>query len=176
MSLSLPGGHAFADCSMIGKTSSKMFRTWFQWISQAVEDKIRLDCLNNDSYWSKLQAGLLHGHADQRKYCIGIIQQSLLAAQDDINSPTMRFHIGKRDEYLKAYDQYSALFETIVLDRYANQVQACLPELSKLMHSKITPSMACTLLSAALNPLVQDGVRKLVGNWYINYATKVSLG
>jgi tRNA guanosine-2'-O-methyltransferase len=175
MSLNQSGGHALADCNVIGKASSKTFRTWFQWISQAVEDKIQLECLNHSSYWSKLQDGLLHGHADQRKYCIGIIRQSLLAAQDDISTPTMQFHMGKRGEYLKAYDQYSALFETIVLDRYANQVQACLPELTKLMHAEITPSMASTLLSAALNPLVQDGVRKLVGNWYIDYTTKVSL-
>jgi tRNA guanosine-2'-O-methyltransferase len=103
------------------------------------------------------------------------MRQSLLAAQDDINTPTMRFHIRERDKYFRAYDQYSALFETIVLDRYANQVQACLPELTKVMHSDITPSMTSTLLSAALNPLVQDGVRKLVGKWYIDYVTKVGL-
>ncbi|KAF1921329.1 hypothetical protein BDU57DRAFT_488990 [Ampelomyces quisqualis] len=156
-----------------GQTSSKAFRTWFQWISQAVEDKIRLECLNSSSYWHKLQTGLLHGHADQRKYCIAIVRQSLLAAQDDIDTPTMRFNVGKRDEHLRAYNQYSVLFETIVLDRYANQVMACLPELTKVMCSDITPSMVSTLLSAALSPLVQDGVRKPVGNWYIDYVTKV---
>jgi tRNA guanosine-2'-O-methyltransferase len=86
----------------------------------------------------------------------------------------MKFLIADRITYLNAYDQYSALFETIVLDHYANQVQACLPELTKLMQSEITPMMTCTLLSAALNPLVQDGVRKLIGNWYIDYVCKVS--
>jgi tRNA guanosine-2'-O-methyltransferase len=75
--------------------------------------------------------------------------------------------------YLGAYEQYSALFETIVLDRYANQVQACLPELTKVFTSGITPLMASTLLSAALNPMVQDGVRKIIGNWYIEYVIKV---
>lgn len=160
---------------MIGKNSSKVFRTWFQWISQVVEDKIRLECLHSSTYWNEIQVGLLHGHADQRKYCIGIVRQSLLAAQDDIDTSTMQFHIGERDRYLRAYEQYSALFETIVLDRYANQVQACLPELTKVMRSDVTPSMTSTLLSAALNPLVQDGVRKLVGNWYIGYVTKVSM-
>jgi hypothetical protein len=158
----------------IGKPTSKVFRTWFQWVSQIVKDKVPLDCLHDDSYWDKVRIGLVHGHADQRKYCIGIIRQSLLAAQSDISTPTMQFCIADPATYLKAYDQYSALFETIVLDRYANQVQACLPELTKLVQSEITPIMACTLLSAALNPMVQDGVRKLIGNWYIDYVRTVS--
>lgn len=88
----------------------------------------------------------------------------------------MQFRIAERDVYFRAYDQFSSLFETIVLDRYANQVQACLPELTKIMYTHITPSMMSTLLSAALNPMVQDGVRKLIGNWYIEYVTKVSPG
>jgi tRNA guanosine-2'-O-methyltransferase len=121
-----------------------------------------------------LRLGLLHGHADQRKYCIGIIRQSLIAAQNDISTSTMQFRVAESARYLKAYDQYSALFETIVLDRYANQVQACLPELTKVIRSEVTPLMASTLLSAALNPMVQDGVRKLIGNWYFEYVTKAS--
>jgi tRNA guanosine-2'-O-methyltransferase len=121
-----------------------------------------------------LRLGLLHGHADQRKYCIGIIRQSLIAAQNDISTPTMQFRVAESARYLKAYDQYSALFETIVLDRYANQVQACLPELTKVIRSEVTPLMASTLLSAALTPMVQDGVRKLIGNWYFEYVTKAS--
>jgi tRNA guanosine-2'-O-methyltransferase len=121
-----------------------------------------------------LRLGLLQGHADQRKYCIGIIRQSLIAAQNDISTPTMQFCVAESARYLKAYDQYSVLFETIVLDRYANQVQACLPELTKVIRSEVTPLMASTLLSAALNPMVQDGVRKLIGNWYFEYVTKAS--
>jgi tRNA guanosine-2'-O-methyltransferase len=136
-------------------------------------DKVQLECLNNSFYWDKIRIGLLNGHADQRKYCLGIIRQSLLAAQNDISTPTMQFFVAERAQYLKAYERYAALFETIVLDRYANQVQACLPELTKVIRSEVTPLMASTLLSAALNPMVQDGVRKLVGNWYIEYVTKV---
>jgi tRNA guanosine-2'-O-methyltransferase len=86
----------------------------------------------------------------------------------------MKFRIADRVTYLKAYDQYSTLFETIVLDHYANQVQACLPELPKLIQSEITPTMTCTLLSAALTSTVQVGVRKLIGNWYMDYVCKVS--
>jgi tRNA guanosine-2'-O-methyltransferase len=157
-----------------GKQTSRVFRTWFQWISQAVNDKKRLDCLHDDRYWDILRFGMLYGHGDQRKYCIGIVRQSLLAAQSDIDTSVMQFRIAERTAYLRIYEQYSALFETIVLDRYANQVQACLPELTKLLQTKITPLMISTLLSAALSPMIQDGVRKLVGNWYIEHVIKVS--
>lgn len=157
----------------IGKQPSMVFRAWFQWISQAVTDNLQLDCLQNNLYWERLRTGLLCGYADQRKYCIGIISQSLLAAHSDIDTEFMRFRLSERAAYLKAFEQYSALFETVVLDRYVNQVQACLPELTKLLKSKLTPTMISTLLSAALSPMVQDGVRKLIGNWYIEHVIKV---
>jgi len=157
----------------IGKQPSMVFRAWFQWVSQAVIDNLQLDCLQNNLYWERIRTGLLYGYADQRKYCIGIISQSMLAAQSDIDTDFMRFCLAERAVYLKAFEQYSALFETIVLDRYVNQVQACLPELTRLLEAKLTPTMISTLLSAALSPMVQDGVRKLIGNWYIEHVIKV---
>ncbi|KAF2825664.1 hypothetical protein CC86DRAFT_324206 [Ophiobolus disseminans] len=156
-----------------GRSSSKVYRIWFQWISQIVTDQVSLTCLHDNTYWERIKTGLLRGHADQRKYCIGIIRQSLIATQSDISTPTMYFLVAERAIYLKAYEQYSSLFEIIVLDRYANQVQACLPELTKLFNSEVTSSMASTLLSAALNPMVQEGIRKIVGNWYIEYVVKL---
>jgi len=155
--------------SSAGRFSSKVYKIWFQWISQIVIDRIPLQCLNDNTYWERVRIGLLHGHADQRKYCIGVLRQSLIAAQSDISTPSMYLRIAERLKYARAYEQYSNLFETIVLDRYANQVQACLPELTKVFKSEITPLMASTLLSAALNPMVQEGIRKIVGNWYIEY-------
>lgn len=156
--------------------SSHIFRTWFQWISQAVVDGVDLKCLDDDLYWSRLQFGLLKGFADQRKYCLGIIRQSLLAAHRDVITPTLDFYVADRKFYLEAYEQFSVLFETIVLDRYQNQVQACLPELTRLLgsQSKISPTMATTLLAAALNSKIQEGIRKTIGNWYITYIIEVS--
>ncbi|KAF2031211.1 hypothetical protein EK21DRAFT_111247 [Setomelanomma holmii] len=156
-----------------GSTSSRIFRTWFQWISQAAVDHVELKCIYENTYWNLVRNGLLYGHADQRKYCLAIIHQSLLAAQRDIDTVTIQFRIAERDRYIRDYDSYAALFETIVLDRYANQVQACLPELAKLLKSSITPSIASTLLSASLHPTVQEGVRKIIGNWYINYVVQI---
>lgn len=156
--------------------SSKVFRTWFQWISQAVTDGIELECIYGDLYWDSVRAGLLHGLADQRKYCLAIIRQSLLAAKQDISTPTIYFRIDEQKLFLKAYEQYSSLFETVVLDRYINQVQACLPELTILFGSqaRVSACMSTTLLAAALDPKVQGGVRKTIGNWYVNYVQEVS--
>jgi tRNA guanosine-2'-O-methyltransferase len=153
---------------------SKVFRTWFQWSSQVVADGTRLRCLKEDLYWQTLRTGLLKGYSDQRKYCLGIVRQSLLAAHGDISTPTMRFAVADSAKYLKIYEQFSSLFETIVLDRYSNQVQACLPELTRLFATDITPVMATTLLSAALHPTLQESVRKIIGNWYMGYLIQVS--
>ncbi|KAH7067609.1 hypothetical protein BKA63DRAFT_495413 [Paraphoma chrysanthemicola] len=148
------------------------FRVWFLWISEVARDESELECLHHASYWDKIRLGLLHGHTEQRKYCLAILHQSLLVAQQDIDLPIVQLRVIERAEYMKTYELYLALFETIVLDRYANQVQACLPELTKLFESKITPLLASTLLSASLNPTVQGGVRKIIGNWYIDFVIK----
>ncbi|KAH7083629.1 hypothetical protein FB567DRAFT_570739 [Paraphoma chrysanthemicola] len=148
------------------------FRVWFLWISQVALDEAKLECLHLASYWDKIRLGLLHGHTEQRKYCLAIFHQSLLVAQQDIDLPFIQLRVIERAKYMKTYELYVALFETIVLDRYANQVQACLPELTKLFNSNIPPLLASTLLSASLNPTVQVGVRKIIGNWYIDFVIK----
>lgn len=151
--------------------SSKLFKVWFQWISQAVTDGLDPDGIYEDLYWERVRTGLLNGFADQRKYCLGIIRASLLAARRDINTRSMRLEVEKKDVYIQAYDRYFVLYETIVLDRYANQIEASLSELSALFGSKsvVTASMATALLSSGLDPLVQEGIRKIVGNWYFGF-------
>ena len=157
-------------------SSSKVFRTWFQWISLVVTDEVEISCIYNDLYWDRLRRGLLHGFADQRKYCLGIIRQSLRAAHNDIFTPTMQYRNSNRDTYLEAYQKFSSLFETIVLNRYTKQVEACLPELTTLCgaHSVMTSKMVTTLLTAALDSKIQEGVRKMIGNWYIKHIINVS--
>jgi tRNA guanosine-2'-O-methyltransferase len=151
--------------------SSNLYKVWFQWISQAVTDGLDPAGVYEDLYWARVRTGLLTGFADQRKYCLGIVRASLLAAQRDISTDTMRMQVSRRDVYIKAYDRYFSLYETIVLDRYANQIEACLPELSALFgpQSVVTASMATTLLSSGLDPQVQEGIRKIVGNWYFGF-------
>lgn len=159
------------DAAHFESKSSKMFKVWFQWISQALADGLDPQGVYEHLYWDRVRTGLLTGFADQRKYCLGIIRASLLAAQGDISTDTMRMQVDKRDLYIKAYDRYFILYETIVLDRYANQIEACLSELSALFGSQsvVTASMATTLLSSGLDPQVQEGIRKIVGNWYFGF-------
>lgn len=150
----------------------KTFRTWFQWISYMATNAVESEVLCSPEYWSSLQTGLLLGTTDQRKYCLGIIQQTLPLCQKSFETPGMRLDIGKQGTTVEQYKKYCTLFEIIVLDRYPNQVQACLPELTTLLGptSLIHPVWVTALLSAALNPKIQDGVRKPVGNWYLGYA------
>lgn len=154
--------------------SPKIFRTWFQWISQASVDRKDFQCLRTDRYWNTVRMGLLHGFADQRRYCLGIVNHSLLVATTDIFTPTMEHVI--RNTYRSVYEQYATLFETVVLNRYAGQVEASLPELTALLgpQSRVTPAMTVTMLAAALDSTVQESIRKLIGRWYMGHVIKVS--
>ncbi|KAL1797993.1 hypothetical protein ACET3X_004599 [Alternaria dauci] len=162
------------DMGCFAARSSKIYRTWFQWISLAASGGIKLECVSDEEYWRKLRLGLVKGHADQRKYCLGIIRQSFLAASSPIDTPTMRYDASKQDR--EQYDLYSTLFETIVLHRYSGQVEDCLKSMTNLLASssemnvsRITPAMTTTLLTAALNPLIQESVRKMIGSWYMDF-------
>ncbi|CAN9300472.1 unnamed protein product [Alternaria alternata] len=165
------------DMACFAARSSKIYRTWFQWMSLAVSGGIKLDCVSDEEYWRKLRLGLVKGHADQRKYCLGIIRQSFLATSSPIDTPTMRYDASKEDR--EQYDLYSTLFETIVLHRYSGQVEDCLKSMTNLLGSssatgvsRVTPAMATTLLTAALNPLIQESVRKMIGGWYMDFVIK----
>jgi tRNA guanosine-2'-O-methyltransferase len=159
--------------------SSKIFRTWFQWISQAASDGVIFDCVNDEQYWKKLRLGLVHGHADQRKYCLGILRQSLIVTAAHIDTSSMQYGANNLDR--ERYDLYTTLYETIVLHRYTGQVEDCLSSLTRLLGSttketpsKITPAMATTLLTAALDPLIQESIRKMIGRWYMDFVVEVS--
>ncbi|KAG9191364.1 tRNA guanosine-2'-O-methyltransferase [Alternaria panax] len=165
------------DMACFAARSSKIYRTWFQWISLAASGGVKLECVSDEEYWRKLRLGLVKGHADQRKYCLGIIRQSFLATPTPIDTPTIRYDASKQDR--EQYDLYSTLFETIVLHRYSGQVEDCLKSMTTLLGSssatktsRITPAMATTLLTAALNPLIQESVRKMIGGWYMDFVTK----
>lgn len=155
--------------------SSKICKVWFQWISQIRLTGSPLASLQSEAYWHMLSDRLLSGFAEEQKYCLGIINQSLLLAQEPIFTNAMEYHGTSTDR--EAYEHYTTLFRTIVLNRYTNQVAACLPELTTLFGpgSRITSVMTASLISAALHSRVQEGVRKLIGYWYIDHALKVRL-
>ncbi|KAF2734468.1 hypothetical protein EJ04DRAFT_493376 [Polyplosphaeria fusca] len=159
------------DFPSISSNSGTVFRTWFRIVSALEASREKYTGLYTDIYWARLRHGLLVGFAEQRKYCLGIIQRSIRIARQDIHTPSMTLFLGMRRSYEEQYARYSNLFETIVLDRYANQVQACTPELTKLFGSGslIASDWTKTLLSCALSSKVQDGVRKIIGLWYMRF-------
>lgn len=162
------------DSRYFSSTSDRLFRAWFQWVNLAVKQKVYQRGIYEDRWWQRLRVGLVTGFGDQRKYCLGILRQSLRLAQRSIETPLMTLDVRQLTAYEKQYEKYATLFETIVLDRYPNQVQACLPELSKLFGpaSLVSPGWGTALLTAALNPKIQDGIRKIIGNWYIDHVVK----
>lgn len=166
------------DVKRFAARSSNIYRTWFQWISLAASGGLKFECVKDEQYWKKLRLGLVKGHADQRKYCLGIIRQSLLATTDCIDTPSMQYTASRTDR--ESYDLYSTLFETIVLHRYTGQVEDSLLSMTRLLGSsnalpsKVTPAMTITLLTAALDPLIQESVRKTIGRWYMDFVTQVS--
>lgn len=151
---------------------SRAFRTWFQWTNYMATNAVQTEVVYSPGYWSALRTGLVTGATDQRKYCLGIIQQSLSLCRKSFETPDITFNFEKKEATIKQYQKYCTLFEIIVLDRYPNQVQACLPELTSLLGSTsvIDSTWVTALLTAALDPKIQDGVRKPVGNWYLDYA------
>lgn len=153
---------------------SRCFRTWYQWCNHAVLENTELLAIHDPLYWSRLSDGLGSGFSEQRRYCLGILRLSMILARRDIETSVMVLRIDQRSRFLAEYDTFSSLFETIVLDRYPNQVQTCLKELTNLLGpgSFIHPHWTTILLSSALHPKVQDGVRKIIGNWYIDFIIK----
>ncbi|KAF2468809.1 uncharacterized protein BDR25DRAFT_335202 [Lindgomyces ingoldianus] len=158
-------------CDYFTCGSRKVFRTWFQWVCYAGMNNADLEGIYVPLYWSRLQEGLLAGFSEQRKYCLGILRQSLLIAHRHVATPHMTFKIEQRVEYQMQYESYCNLFETIILDRYPNQVEACLPELSRLLGPGclVHPAWISVMLSSALSPKIQDGIRKLIGLWYMRF-------
>ncbi|KAK5115820.1 hypothetical protein LTR85_009414 [Meristemomyces frigidus] len=65
------------------------------------------------------------------------------------------------------YDRYCTVFETILLGRYLNQVLECETDLNMLSSSQsaVKPEWLITLLASALQPKIQESVRKFVGSW-----------
>ncbi|EON69774.1 hypothetical protein W97_09037 [Coniosporium apollinis CBS 100218] len=127
----------------------------------------------NDKYWELLQEGLRTGYSEQRKYCLSILKTSVQILNIDLDAPHMTLQIRAKMDYVLHFDKYITVFETIVLGRYMNQVEECLPDLQMLCSSssRIHPTWMKTLLEAAFQQNIQDGIRKFVGNWLMDLSS-----
>ncbi|OCK81852.1 hypothetical protein K432DRAFT_350167 [Lepidopterella palustris CBS 459.81] len=154
--------------------SGPAFRLWYRWVYQAGRYGPSQADFQDDNYWMLLQTGLLAGFSEQRKLCLAILTRSLYLLEINISTNHMSIMLKDRKIYESQYEKYCFLFGTIVLDRYPNQVSACCGDLSSMMsaESLIHQSWMTTLLSAAISPKVQDGIRKIIGCWYMEFVTQ----
>ncbi|KAK7519317.1 uncharacterized protein IWZ02DRAFT_289563 [Phyllosticta citriasiana] len=141
------------------------FHVWFRWFSLGGELGPSVKILEQDEYWAFLQKGLVEGFSEQRKYCLFILRASVGFVQDRQQDVHEYVAGAKAPTFETDYTRYCTLFETMILGRYLNQVEACLPDLRALAWgSQVHPTWIVTLLSAALSTSVQDGIRKMIGN------------
>lgn len=127
--------------------------------------------LNRAIYWDLLCETLAQGSHEQQKFCLSILKLSL--ARKETSSKDIEKFSGQAlaQMPLTWFVKYSALFETIVLGRYLNQVQDCLPGLTALSEIEVTlgAPWIIALLTAALRPGMQESVRKVVGQWIVQH-------
>ncbi|KAF2138837.1 uncharacterized protein K452DRAFT_211283, partial [Aplosporella prunicola CBS 121167] len=141
------------------------FHIWFRWFALGPGCGPSREILSRDKYWVYLQHGLTEGFSEQRKFCLHILRASISYAQTQQGDLHPYVSGSKSASYESDYARYCTLFETIVLGRYLNQAEECMPDLQALAwKSDVHPTWVITLLRAALRPGVQDGIRKLVGN------------
>ncbi|KAF2238997.1 hypothetical protein EV356DRAFT_504350 [Viridothelium virens] len=124
--------------------------------------------LSQDEYWRSLQEGLRTGFAEQKKTCLYILRLSILMIEHDIDLDHMNFTNTAKAAILTQYERYCAVYETLVITRYINQVEACLHDLDFLASSTclVHKSWLYALLEAAMGPVMQDSIRNFTGRWF----------
>lgn len=135
------------------------------------------DALYGDEYWQILWTGISQGTSEHRKYALTILRGSLDRIDRDVDLPSMTFRKADADRIKADYAKYATVFDTIVLGRYLNQVQAALPELSVIAFPKcsVNKTWILALLHAALLNGMQDSIRRVIGCWIFEYATSILL-
>ncbi|EKG16538.1 tRNA/rRNA methyltransferase SpoU [Macrophomina phaseolina MS6] len=141
------------------------FHTWFRWFALSGAMGPSRSLLKQHEYWTFLQLGLHEGFSEQRKFCLHILRASIRLAMDGTEDLHPYISGATQPGFESDFTRYCTLFETIILGRYLNQVEECMPDLQNLAwKSKVHPTWIITLLRASLRPGVQDGIRKLIGN------------
>ncbi|KAL9096874.1 MAG: hypothetical protein Q9165_000838 [Trypethelium subeluteriae] len=125
------------------------------------------EVLSQDEYWRSLQEGLRTGFAEQRKTCLYILRLSIPMIEHDIDLEHMTFTNTTKAALLTQYERYCAVYESLVITRYINQVEACLHDLDFLASRTclVHKSWLYALLEAAMGPLMQDSIRNFTGRW-----------
>lgn len=135
------------------------------------------DALHGEDYWQILWTGISQGTSEHRKYALTILRGSLDRIDRDMNLPSMTFKIADANRTKAEYAKYATVFDTIVLGRYLNQVQAALPELSIIASPQclVNKSWVLALLHGALLNGMQDSIRRVIGSWIFECGSSILL-
>ncbi|KAL1639221.1 hypothetical protein SLS58_008189 [Diplodia intermedia] len=140
------------------------FHIWFRWFALKGHVGPSRSIMKQHQYWDFLQLGLREGFSEQRKFCLHILTASVRKAMAEAEDIHPYVASATQPGFETDFTRYCTLFETIILGRYLNQVEECMPDLQSLAwKSSIHPTWITTLLRASLRPGVQDGIRKLIG-------------
>ncbi|KAK0664148.1 putative methyltransferase TARBP1 [Lasiodiplodia hormozganensis] len=140
------------------------FHIWFRWFALKGDLGPSRSILTQHQYWDFLQLGLREGFSEQRKFCLHILTASVRLAMAEGKDLHPYVAGATQPGFETDFTRYCTLFETIILGRYLNQVEECMPDLQNLAwKSNIHPTWIITLLRASLRSGVQDGIRKLIG-------------
>ncbi|KAI9709539.1 MAG: hypothetical protein M1820_003299 [Bogoriella megaspora] len=123
--------------------------------------------LCQDEYWDSLQNGLCAGSSEQKKICLYLLRLSIQILDSDVKQDHIYFSRATKAEFEIQYDRFCAVYETLVLSRYINQVEECKSDLVFLASSQclVHKSWFYAMLQAALDPATQDSVRNFTGRF-----------
>lgn len=125
-------------------------------------------------YWKMLRIGLATGLPEQQKLCLAILRESLQTVRLLKMAPQELGRGINQPAHARLFDKYMAIYETVVLGRYVNQVEECLPELKSLcqQNSVVPAHWIFVFLSATLSRSMQDSVRRIIGRWILDFGAK----
>lgn len=130
------------------------------------------------AYWQCIMEPLACGTTEQRRLSLSVLNLSLSMCSEDFDCQYMHFHVKSRKEIEGEYHKFAILYQTIVLGRYLNQVEACIHDMDSFAQndSKLHRAWLITLLKASIGLTVQDSIRKLIGEWIIRNGTGILRG
>lgn len=114
-----------------------------------------------EDYWKILQSGLSGNSHEVRKFCLSILQLSLMAINRSVGTELLSWDMDNKEELLEEWSTYATLFEIVGIDTSLHQTQGAQNEILDLFTSKsrIHPSWGFCLLCTGFQSSM-DSVRK----------------
>lgn len=155
----------------VQKYRSRAFSIWLRLLIHRRTAFPSSDLLRSSIYWKRLVESLTSGTTEQRRFSLSILELSLPLCQQDFDCAYMSFRVGAKKLILENYGKFSTIYQTIVLGRYLNQVEACIPDLDSFAKSDsgLHKAWLTALLGAGIGSSLQDSIRKVTGDWIMEH-------